>query len=42
MTAKRILAAVLIALGLAAGAGTVAASGTGVPVASAPATHLYG
>jgi ABC-type sugar transport system substrate-binding protein len=42
MTAKRILAAVLIALGLAAGAGAVAASGTGTPVASAPQTFYRG
>ena len=35
MTAKRIFAAVLIALGLAAGAGAVAASGGGPSHASA-------
>ena len=39
---KRIAAAILIALGLAAGAGAVAASGTSAPVASAPDTHYYG
>ena len=39
---KRIFAAVLIALGLAAGAGAVAASGTSAPVAAAPLTHYYG
>ena len=38
---KRILAAILIALGLAAGAGAVASSGATGTVA-APATHLYG
>ena len=42
MNAKRILAAVLIALGLAAGAGAVAATGATGTTASAPATHFYG
>ena len=41
---KRIFAAVLIALGLAAGgtAVAVAASGTSAPAAAAPLTHYYG
>jgi hypothetical protein len=39
---KRILAAILIAAAAVATGGAVAASGTATPVASAPATHLYG
>ena len=43
MTTKRIFAAVLIALGLAAGAGAVTASGgTATPVASAPFSFYHG
>jgi ABC-type proline/glycine betaine transport system substrate-binding protein len=38
---KRIIAAVLIALGLAAGAGAAAASGTSAPVASAPSSWYH-
>ena len=42
MTAKRILAAALIALGLAAGGTAVASSGTTGTVASAPASFYHG
>lgn len=39
---KRIIAAILIALGLAAGAGAAAASGgAATPVASAPSTWYH-
>jgi hypothetical protein len=41
MTARRILAAVLIALGVAAGAGAVAASGSSAPVAAAPSSWYH-
>jgi len=39
---KRILAAILIALGLAATASAVASSASGHVVARAPITHYYG
>jgi hypothetical protein len=38
---KRIAAAILITLGLAAGAGAVTASGTAAPVAAAPQTWYH-
>jgi hypothetical protein len=42
MTARRITAAILIALGLAAGAGaTIATGGSDAPVASAPQTWYH-
>ena len=39
---KRILAAILIALGLAAAGGAAASTASGHAVASAPRTHYYG
>ena len=39
---RRIVAAVLIALGLAAGGSAVAATATGSPTASAPQMHYFG
>jgi hypothetical protein len=41
VTAKRITAAVLIALGLAAGASAVASSGSSGTVAAAPASWYH-
>jgi hypothetical protein len=42
MTAKRIIAAVLIALGLAATGTAVASSGATGTVTASSGTHLYG